>query len=197
MRKNSLLLTVMIIFGYLLVQQLQVGGRLEQVTDPTKSNAISVEVAELIKGNNKLQEELRTLQDQKLSLSESSSTTSQADASLSEQVQELKILTGETNVSGQGVEISFDKSLQLTQLVDLINALRNIGAEAVSINGTRIIGSTYISSTLGNAPITILAIGNKDVLHDSLLRRGGIMEQIGSDGQASVKENIEVAAIKQ
>lgn len=196
MGKKSVLLVVMIVCGYLLVQQLQVGGRIEQVTDPTKSNAISVEVAELIKGNKKLQEELRTLQDQKSSLTESSSSTSKTDASLSDQVQELKILTGDTIVTGQGVEISFDTSLQLTQLVDLINALRNIGAEAISINGTRIIGSTVTTSTMGEAPLTILAVGNKDVLHDSLLRRGGIMEQIGSDGQATTKDSLEIPAIQ-
>lgn len=195
MNKNGLLLIVMIVFGFLLVQQLQVGGRIEQVTDPAKSNAISVEVAELIKGNKKLQEELQTLQDQKLSLSESSSSTSQTDASLSEQSKELKILTGETDITGPGVEITFDKSLQLTQLVDLINALRNIGAEAISVNDTRIIGSTHISSTLGTAPITVRAIGNKDVLHDSLLRRGGIMEQIGSDGQATTKDSLDIPAV--
>ena len=197
MRKNSLLIIVMIIFGYILVQQLHVGGRIEQVVDPTKSNVISIEVAELIKSNKKLQQELRTLQDQKESLSASSTSTSKTDASLGEQVKELKILTGETKVTGQGVEILFDKSLQITQLVDLVNALRNIGAEAISINGVRIIGSTYILSALGSSPITILAIGNKDVLHDSLLRRGGIMEQIGSDGQASTKDSIDIKSIQQ
>jgi len=196
MGKNSVLFIVMIICGYLLAQQLQVGGRLEQITDPTKSNAISVEVAELIKGNKKLQEELRTLQDQKSSLTESSSSTSKTDASLNEQVQELKILTGETIVTGQGVAITFDKSLQLTQLVDLVNALRNIGVEAISINGTRIIGSTVITETMGDVPLTILAVGSKDVLHDSLLRRGGIMEQIGSDGQATTKDTLEIPSIK-
>lgn len=194
--KNSAFIIMLVILGYLISQQLELNSRVKIVTDPSTTSALSVEVAELIKGNKKLDIDLTTLQQQESTLSQSSSSNSQTDTSLNDQLKQLKILAGTTSVTGQGVQITFEQSIQLTQLVDLVNALRNIGAEAISINDKRVVMNTALTENMGNTPLAISAIGNKDVLHDALLRRGGIMEQTGSNGQVDAKDTITIPAVK-
>jgi len=95
------------------------------------------------------------------------------------------LMLGKSDVEGPGVKITLDDGdytsmLQLvhdSDIVRVINDLRNGGAEAVSINGQRIIYDNYGLCAGSNIdlngmkiipPFYISAIGNQDVLYNYL-----------------------------
>lgn len=100
-----------------------------------------------------------------------------------------RMMEGTVDVQGPGILITIDDRQQdhkivfpLTpdDLLKAVNTLKFAGAEAISINGQRVVGSTYIvlsgsaTKLVNQVPITrgegipyeILAIGNQDQLLD-------------------------------
>ena len=107
-----------------------------------------------------------------------------------EQNKRYRFYAGMTAVSGAGIEISLDDgnpvsgrldSLMVvhdTTLLGLVDSLRAAGAQAISINGERIIAMTDIECVGTGvkvngrklfAPFTIKAIGNPNALHSAFL----------------------------
>lgn len=102
------------------------------------------------------------------------------------QLAQLQMVEGTQAVEGPGIQISIDdrdKKVLLPlgpdDLARMINLLKHAGAEAISINGQRIVGSTDIvlsgSSTMVNKvpinraegiPYELNAIGDQDTLLD-------------------------------
>jgi uncharacterized protein YlxW (UPF0749 family) len=100
------------------------------------------------------------------------------------------LILGKSDVEGQGVTITLDDGIEnfgeyttMAQLVhegdiaQVINDLKNAGAEAVSVNGRRVVynndvlcngPSIQINGITIIAPFYISAIGNQDVLYDYL-----------------------------
>lgn len=194
--KAVVLLLIGAVLGFMIVNQIKVQSKLAGSTDPKKVSTVALEVAEGIKGNKKLREELTNLEKQKKEIEAASTDKASIDESYQKELNQLKIIAGESSIVGPGVTIKFEKSLQISQLVDLVNALRNIGIEALSINGSRVIMDTSITDKIATAPIEIIAIGDNRILYDSLLRRGGIIEQIESTGKVSQSDNLEVPSVK-
>jgi uncharacterized protein YlxW (UPF0749 family) len=111
------------------------------------------------------------------------------DAQVLGELSKIRMMDGTEAVQGPGVQITLDDRKQgqkvvfpLTtdDLTRLINTLKFAGAEAISINGQRIVSTTAIvlsgSSTIlvnqvpvnrpQGVPFEVLAIGNQDVLED-------------------------------
>lgn len=112
-----------------------------------------------------------------------------------------KIVAGVIDVKGPGVMITLDDPIPTDEyaadtsfimenseiLVSLVNKLKDAGAEAISINGQRIISNTEISlagdnvniNTVPTAPPYIIkAIGNPDTIESTITIRFGIIEQM-------------------
>ncbi|HWQ71024.1 MAG TPA: DUF881 domain-containing protein [Desulfitobacteriaceae bacterium] len=135
--------------------------------------------------NAKLQEEHRFLSDQLDQVRKQGGTDSKVLTELSE----IRMMDGTQPVKGPGLLITVDDRKQGQQavypitsddLLRLINTLKFAGAEAISLNGQRIVSSTAIvlsgSSTIlvnqvpisrpQGVPYEIMAIGNQDTLED-------------------------------
>lgn len=126
------------------------------------------------------------------------------------ELEQANILLGKTDLAGQGIEITikemqdYDYSrIEDSDLILIVNALKNAGAEAISINEERIInmsdivdiGSSFIKINGQRilAPYVIKAIGNKAYLESSLLGNGGAAEQIkkmGHEVQITQNDNV-------
>lgn len=119
------------------------------------------------------------------------------------------MLLGLTDVTGPGLEITLtDNNTGLTSdgkeiidlttvivhdvdLIEVVNALNNAGAEAISINGHRIVQTTAITCE-GNvikingqkisSPFVIKAIGSPGLLYGSLNMAGGYLYWMDNDG---------------
>ena len=103
-------------------------------------------------------------------------------------LKELNTYLGLTDVTGSGVIITvqdntnskFVTSRDLVHDGDLraiVNEIKNIGAEAISINGQRIVPSTVIE-----------VIGN-DYLRNNLLRPGSFINQFGDEISITVEKS--------
>ena len=117
-----------------------------------------------------------------------------------QELKENNMLLGNTDVTGEGVEVfledatttdnNLNASLQIIHFDDLqwvINELRNAGAEAIEVNGQRIINTTAITCE-GNiikvngekigSPFTIKAIGSQNLLYGALESAGSCLDEI-------------------
>lgn len=138
------------------------------------------------------------LEDSTKKLEEIRKTSTQNGENSSDKQDELKrynMLLGLTDVAGNGITMTVSDSSGESGLVDmsslivhdtdlrsLVNELANAGAEAIEINGERIVNSTCITCA-GNviqingnkvgSPFVIKAIGNQETLYGAITRAGG------------------------
>lgn len=133
----------------------------------------------------------------------------ESDVKTKEKIKKYEIILGLTKVQGEGVTItvadnneqkdnssfaSINNSNYLVHdgnLVAIINELKIAGAEAISINGKRIVNSTSINCA-GNviqingekvgSPFVINAIGDKDLLYGELTKNGGTLYKLKKYG---------------
>lgn len=139
-----------------------------------------------------------------------------------EQIKLDNILLGLTDVKGPGITISLKDNdsvkkndidqgdniefyiVHAGDLVRVVNDLKNAGAEAISINGQRVVNSTSIYCA-GNvvkingqkitSPVEIKAIGEPDLLYGSMNILGGYLELLKETGvvvQMKKNYNIEI-----
>lgn len=113
---------------------------------------------------------------------------------IEEELRLNNVLLGVTEVSGQGVIIKLEDSIDLVHdldIITIISELKNAGAEAICVNDQRIVSTTAITCD-GNVilingqkigtPFTILAIGHSESLLGALARPGGYIELLNEDG---------------
>lgn len=136
-----------------------------------------------------------------------------------QELKENNMLLGNTDVTGEGVEVfledatttdnNLNASLQIIHYDDLqwvINELKNAGAEAIEVNGQRIINTTAITCE-GNiikvngekigSPFTIKAIGSQNLLYGALERAGSWLDEIRNAGNtAEVKKLDNITIVK-
>lgn len=112
-----------------------------------------------------------------------------------EELKKYNMITGLTDVEGNGIILTVSDSstsnttMDLSNLIvhdtdlrNLVNELANAGAEAISINNERIVSTTCITCA-GNviqingnkvgSPFVIKAIGNQESLYGAITRAGG------------------------
>jgi len=137
---------------------------------------------------------------------------------LNEEIEDLKILSGQVAVKGSGIIVTLDDTRAIDKIAAdagyydpnvyvihdsdillIINELKAAGAEAISVNGQRIntltevrcVGPVItINGIRLTAPFKISAIGSPDTLASSLKLRGGIVSQIEiSDIDISIEKS--------
>ena len=183
-RSAQLSLTILcFVLGLLLVAQF----RTQRVTDssllPVSSDDQLVIISSLVENNTRLREEMETLEEQ---LNEYQQATGRAVLeALVEELNKVRVINGLMEVSGSGVEVSLDGPIGVLDVQDLINELRNAGAEALTINGERLTLYSVIASTEDGVmtvngvklsrPYVLQAIGHPETMEMALLRSGGLI----------------------
>lgn len=180
MKKTSQVIVLVlfaILLGFLIMRQIVVQKDVKTALSAPENQLLSQEVAQLYRQSEKLRKENSELKEEKLKLTESMAGREEANQIADETIAKLKVVSAEYPISGEGVKVWINHYLALTQLVDLINAVRNSGAEALTINGKRMGPKTAFDQAAESYYLEI--IGNKDILAEALSRQGGILEQIG------------------
>jgi len=134
------------------------------------------------------------------------------NSELEQEEEQIKLnnnLLGLTKLEGQGVEITLkddpnvttgsisvidnisDHLVHYLDVIAIVNELKNAGAEAISVNGQRIVSTTAITC-VGNvikvndekvgSPFVIRAIGFPEMLATSLNRGGGYLQELNRYG---------------
>lgn len=126
---------------------------------------------------------------------------------LKQELKETEDLLGKNGVNGQGIIIKMSNNssdtINSNDLLELVNILKNAGAEAISINEQRLVYDTYISDIQGTnyitikgnaivAPYTIKAIGNITYLESAVAQKKyGYIDTKISEGKNIVLEKSE------
>jgi len=104
-----------------------------------------------------------------------------------EELRRIRAFSGLSPVEGQGIVMRVSGSLDTIAVNDLLNELRNAGAEALALDDTRVTASSVVVQgarelEIDGVPIgrtfTLLAIGDPDGLVAALQRPGGIVAQL-------------------
>lgn len=196
--------------------QLKTTKNLEQAVGSTyRENALRDEV---LKWKEQYDHIYATLENSEKQLEKERKVSISSDDNSVEKQKELKELNmylGLTEVEGEGITITLrDNTSSListsTDLVHdgdlraVVNELKNAGAEAISINGQRIVPSTSINCVgtviqvndeVVGAPFIIKAIGNKGNLNSGIMRPGGFIEWLVEDGinvETKASDNIKI-----
>jgi len=180
------------ILGFMLAYQFKVLSNQQNSFSlgTTTSTDVTVEIEQYKKQITEFEAKVSELQSKVDSYEQAAAGKSDDSKALLTELDTSRILTGATDVAGQGVVIYLDPTSNLfgtgtgshitdKHLVYIVNELRYAGAEAISINDIRVVGLTGIRNA-GNyilinddkisysQKITIKAIGNKDMLYSDL-----------------------------
>ncbi len=183
--------------GLLLMAQLRTQSEARRMADDADWEYV---VAGLIEGNARLREEIEDLQEQLAGLEDIQGGTAILE-SLVDEVNHLRMANGLVEVSGPGVLVAIEGPISVLDLHDLINELRNAGAEGLAFNGQRIVAWTAISTdgervTVDGEPVKspyrLEAIGDADTLEVALNRPGGLISLLNR-----AREGISIAVRRQ
>lgn len=156
-----------------------------------------------------LEEEIRNLRQRATELENALASGTKQTQVLNQSLQEAKMLAGLTEVQGPGIELILRDSTKKHapgsiesalpdlfiihdyDLLRVVNELRQAGAEAISINGQRIVTTTgircvgpviYVNDVKMASPFVVQAIGDPDTLASALQMPGGVLaDLVGTD----------------
>jgi uncharacterized protein YlxW (UPF0749 family) len=200
------LFAVTALIGVLLVGQLRSQARPVELSS-LSADDLSALVDQLLTRNGELQDGLRLLRDQVRDYELAESLGQSGQDQTEQELLRIRVFGGLGAVEGQGVHISVDGFLDYIAVNDLINELRNAGAEAIAIDAVRITAASVagqgadaieIDGIEIGSPFTIDAIGSPDGLLSTLDRPGGIKAQLEQSVAATIvieqRQQIEIPA---
>lgn len=182
------ILGVIIGVQYNTVKQQQMTTEKQRLSEATAAlNQLQTEHEALLKQNETLEKTLKDYQEGKFGT----------------EMEQLLVFAGLTEISGTGVTVTMNDSstrgggdmnaylVHAEDLLAVVNELNGAGAEAVSINGQRMVGKSAItcagSIVMVNgvrvaAPFEIKAVGDPAVLDAALHFPGGVVDNLSPWG---------------
>lgn len=198
---------ICILLGIIIGIQLKTVKKQVSALDIQRVNEISVELKKVMQENENLTEQLNVYEDKVHEYEESMANESETFKLLRDELEEMKVTAGTTEMAGRGITVTLNDSRKNTNndgnidsnaflvhaedILSIINELNVAGAEAVSINDQRIIGSSSVrcAGSVVNingikiaTPFIVTAIGNPDVLESALKFPGGVVDSLAPWG---------------
>lgn len=202
------LAVVGLVLGVMLAFQFRVTREIQSTEPVQRAQQLSAQVSQMKKDRDAFQSQVNDLRSQL----DKVSTGPQA-ADLKDELDQARIEAGVTELAGPGVEVTLNDSnitlrpgenpnlyvLHDEDVLRVLNEIRAAGAEAISINGQRLLATTEVRCTGPTIvlnknkrlapPYVITAIGNSDTLENSLKMKGGVAETLQFWGiQVAVKK---------
>jgi uncharacterized protein YlxW (UPF0749 family) len=187
-RSQVTIALVAFLLGLLVVVQLrtQSGGSALQ---NKSAQDLTTLVGSLNTRNDQLRTEISTLQSQLDELRADKANGATSVEEIQSELARIRAWAGVDAVSGRGVTIVVGGDIDAASVDDLLNELRNAGAEAIAVESIRVVPGTTVSGVPGaldvdgfllRDPFMIRAIGRPDTLTGSLTRAGGIIAQLAA-----------------
>ncbi|MFJ6833902.1 DUF881 domain-containing protein [Streptomyces sp. NPDC091209] len=155
---------------------------------------------ELDSRTQRLEDEKQGLEDQRTELENSSNQAEEARKQTVEKEKQLGILAGTVAAQGPGITLTIDDAkgaVKADMLLDAIQELRAAGAEAIQVNGVRVVAGTYLADSGGGVkvdgnkitqPYRFKVIGKPQDLEPALNIPGGVVQTLEKE-QATVTVN--------
>ncbi|GAA2811830.1 DUF881 domain-containing protein [Streptomyces showdoensis] len=138
----------------------------------------------------RLEDEKTRLDSQRSELESSSDQAEEARKQTQEKQQQLGILAGTVAAEGPGITLTITDStgaIESDMLLDAIQELRAAGAEAIQVNGVRVVADSYFSGSGSDmridgtkvaAPYVFKVIGKPEDLEPALNIPGGVVQTL-------------------
>ncbi|MFC8714997.1 MULTISPECIES: DUF881 domain-containing protein [unclassified Streptomyces] len=145
----------------------------------------------------RLEDEKQGLEKQRQELENSSDQAEEARKQTEEKERQLGILAGTVAAQGPGITMTIKDTkgtVRADMLLDAIQELRAAGAEAIEVNGVRVVAGTYLTDSGKsvdvdgnkiNAPFRFQVIGKPQDLEPALNIPGGVVQTLEKE-QATV-----------
>jgi uncharacterized protein YlxW (UPF0749 family) len=135
--------------------------------------SVALLINDLNRANNQLLQQGAALTQQEAELRQALLAGGADAQAIQKELTTLRVINGQVPVHGPGLQIGIQGTIMDFELQDALNNLRNAGAEAIALNGQRIISSTPVLSR-GNsllinghavsAPLRLVVIGDPEQL---------------------------------
>lgn len=181
------------VLGFMLATQFRIAMDQRSSLPYQRQEELAARLLATEKERDALQEKLAGLED--------SATRAEADAAEKQAIYELRLRAGQLPLTGPGVIVTIDDSKTASKagdnqnlyiihdddLLKVVNELRAAGAEAISINGQRLVGTSEIrcagptlsvNNVRSAPPYEIRAIGDIETLEKALRMRGGVADTL-------------------
>lgn len=174
---------ILLVLGFLLVVQFrsqQAGTGLDRLA----SQDLTLLVANLNTRNDQLRGEVASLQGQLTRVQSAAGSTQQSALQLRNEIARDRAWSGLDPAVGSGVKVEIGGPVGGAAIGDLLNELRNAGAEALAVGGRRVVAGTVPTGEPGEVMVdgvpvgprvVVLALGDPTALAGSLTRAGGIV----------------------
>ncbi|MFH8772811.1 DUF881 domain-containing protein [Streptomyces sp. NPDC085866] len=160
----------------------------------------------------RLVDEKQGLEKQRQELQSSSDQAAEARRQTAEKERQLGILAGTVAAQGPGITMTIEDTkgtVKADMLLDAIQELRAAGAEAIQVNGVRVVASSYftdsgktvsVDGNKINAPYRFKVIGKPQDLEPALNIPGGVVQTLEKEQATATVERsskIVVDALRQ
>ena len=187
-RAGVLAVTAMaLVLGVLVVSQFRSREAYSRTLQQETPESLATLIASVNDRNRQLREEIFDL---RIRLERAQGSVAGGRGSLDEserQLAQLRVFSARARVTGPGISVRVEGQFDERALSDLVNELRNAGAEAIAVNDARVGprswfgpgsgGTLTVDGTEVRGPWSVRAIGDPDVLHVAMTRTGGIVGQ--------------------
>jgi len=193
-RSQITIAIVALILGMLVVIQLRSQASSSGLAQ-LSSQDLTILVASLNARNDQLRREGSSLEVELATLTANQSRGDVSMDEISADLERVRAYAGLDPVGGPGVIISIRGPIDGSGVEELINELRNAGAEAIATGGVRVVAGVVVTGAPGEAQVDgvglgdtfeLLAIGAPDKLTGSLTRSGGVIAQLAATQEAVV-----------
>lgn len=194
---NLLVAGLAVALGFALVTQVQAAN--DVALDDLRESDLVALLDDVTKRADSLEAEIRLLESDRRALEEGSST--EAAEAAESRLTSLQILSGTVPVEGPGITMTVDApegGFTPTMMIDLMQELRNAGAEAIQIGTVRVVADTWIGveddallvdGQAVEAPFRIVALGDAHTLSGAMAIPGGFTDSVrGIGGNVQVVE---------
>ncbi len=190
-RGNLLAAVISLLLGVALVAQVQ-STQAGALTDLPEDDLIALLDDVTVRADS-LQEEVQQLEQDRDRLVGGQDDVAAAQAAQS-RLDSYQILAGTVAVTGPGIEVLVrdpDRELTTTAIIDMIQELRDGGAEAIQIGDVRVVASTWVEARRDTLtvdgmtveePYRVLAIGDSHTLAGALAIPGGFTDNVRRNG---------------
>jgi uncharacterized protein YlxW (UPF0749 family) len=179
---------VLALLGFLVIVQLRSQAQ-EQAFSSLTVQDLTELVANVTTRNNQLREDIAALERQRQAVSAAVQRGDTSATEIRSDLTHVLAWSGGVGVTGAGVSLTVTGPLPPEAVNELVNELRNAGAEAIAIGGTRLVAGVVVGGQASSllvgglplgGPLELDAIGQPETLAGSLTRVGGPLAQLAA-----------------
>lgn len=195
-RGQALIGLIAAVLGFALVVQLRQTQQTSRFASARQEDLVRI-LDDLSARGERLRQEIEDLERTRDRLTGGAGQSAAALAESRRRQDVLRILAGTVAAAGPGIEFTIrdpERAVTSEVLLNTMQELRDAGAEAMQVNGVRLVGSSWFTDSRDGivadgkplrAPYVFRAIGDPHTLADALGIPGGVLDQVAGRGGAS------------